>query len=64
MVALAHSHHRKHDRTNAGCSTGAANQLLSDGTYNYELDAEGNRIKRTKIVGGNVTVYGVASGTA
>jgi RHS repeat-associated protein len=30
---------------------------MSDGTYTYDYDAEGNRTKRTKIVGGNVDLY-------
>ena len=37
------------NRTNIGYSTGANNQLLSDGIYDYEYDAEGNRTKRTTI---------------
>jgi RHS repeat-associated protein len=45
------------NRTNTGYSTGANNQLLSDGTYNYEYDAEGNRVKRTEIATGHVTEY-------
>jgi len=32
-----------------GYSTGDNNRLLSDGTYDYEYDDEGNRTKRTKI---------------
>jgi YD repeat-containing protein len=32
--------------------TGENNQLLSDGTYNYEYDNEGNRIRRTEIATG------------
>ena len=39
--------------------TGAYNRLLSDGTYNYEYDAEGNRTKRTDIATGAVTEYNV-----
>jgi len=34
------------NRTNAGYVTGWNNELLSDGVYNYEYDAEGNRIAR------------------
>jgi RHS repeat-associated protein len=33
--------------------TGGANRLLSDGTYNYEYDGEGNLIQRTEISSGN-----------
>jgi RHS repeat-associated protein len=40
-----------------GYTTGDHNRLLSDGTYNYEYDAEGNRTRRTEIVTGEVTEY-------
>lgn len=33
-------------------STGAANQLTSDGQYRYEYDGEGNQIKRIDLVSG------------
>jgi RHS repeat-associated protein len=36
-------------------TTGTNNRLASDGTYNYEYDAEGNRTKRIALVGGNPT---------
>jgi RHS repeat-associated protein len=45
------------NRTNTGYSTGGNNQLLSDGTYNYQYDAEGNRTQRTNIATGEVTEY-------
>ena len=32
-----------------GYSTGAGNQLLSDGTWNYSYDAVGNTIEKTNI---------------
>ena len=35
-----------------GYRTGPANRLLSDGTYNYEYDNEGNTIRRTEIATG------------
>jgi len=35
-----------------GYVTGAANRLLSDGTYNYAYDAEGNMTLRTEIATG------------
>jgi RHS repeat-associated protein len=35
-------------------TTGKANRLLSDGTYNYEYDAEGNMSRRTQIATGEV----------
>jgi YD repeat-containing protein len=37
--------------------TGVNNQLLSDGTYNYTCDSEGNRTRRTEIATGKVTEY-------
>jgi RHS repeat-associated protein len=45
------------NRTNPGYSTGADNQLLSDGTYNYAYDGEGNVVRRTAIASGAVTEY-------
>jgi uncharacterized protein YwbE len=45
------------NRTNAGYATGINNQLNSDGTYNYQYDAEGNRIQRTKIADNSVDNY-------
>jgi RHS repeat-associated protein len=45
------------NRTNAGNQTGGNNQLLTDGTYNYAYDNEGNRISRTTIATGEVTEY-------
>jgi YD repeat-containing protein len=45
------------NRTGGGYVTTSGNRLLSDGTYNYQYDAEGNRVKRTKIVGGAVDEY-------
>jgi RHS repeat-associated protein len=35
--------------TSTGYETGANNQLLSDGTFTYQYDAEGNRTTRTRI---------------
>ncbi|MDD4271149.1 MAG: hypothetical protein PHN77_23260, partial [Thermoguttaceae bacterium] len=53
----SYSYDANGNRTNPGYVTGAYNRLLSDGTYNYEYDAEGNRIKRTDIASGAVTEY-------
>ena len=36
---------------------GLNNRLLSDGTYTYEYDGEGNRTKRTETATGEVTEY-------
>jgi RHS repeat-associated protein len=38
---------------NNGYVTGPGNRLLSDGTYNYAYDKEGNLVKRTEIASGN-----------
>ena len=45
------------NRTNPGYVSGPDNELLSDGTYNYSYDADGNRIERTNIATGAVTDY-------
>jgi len=45
------------NRTNAGYVTGPNNRLLADGTYTYEYDAEGNRIRRAETATGVVTEY-------
>ena len=45
------------NRTNTGYSTGDHNRLLGDGTYTYEYDNEGNRIRRTETATGEVTEY-------
>ncbi len=53
----AYSYDANGNRTNAGYGTGTNNQLLTDGTYNYEYDGEGNRTLRTEIGTGKVTEY-------
>jgi RHS repeat-associated protein len=45
------------NRTNAGYVIGANNRLLSDGTYNYQYNSEGNLTKRTEIATGTHTDY-------
>jgi len=45
------------NRNSAGYSTGANNELASDGTYTYTYDNEGNLVSKTAIVGGNQTLY-------
>jgi RHS repeat-associated protein len=45
------------NRTMSGYDTGNNNQLLSDGTYDYTYDDEGNRLTRTNIATGHVTRY-------
>jgi RHS repeat-associated protein len=53
----AYSYDSNGNRTNTGYVIGPDNELLSDGTYNYSYDAEGNRIERTNIATGAVTDY-------
>ena len=45
------------NRNTAGYSTGASNQVTTDGTYNYAYDAEGNLTAKTTIATGNKTLY-------
>jgi hypothetical protein len=45
------------NRTSGGYSTGANNQLRFDGTYTYDYDGEGNRIRRKNVSTGAVTEY-------
>ncbi|MCY2987758.1 MAG: Ig-like domain-containing protein [Planctomycetota bacterium] len=40
-----------------GYRTGPANELLTDGTYNYAYDDEGNMVRKTEIATGQVTVF-------
>ena len=41
----------------SGYVTGDANRLISDGTYNYEYDNEGNMVRRTEIASGDYRVF-------
>jgi RHS repeat-associated protein len=43
--------------TGPGYVIGRNNQLLSDGTFNYQYDANGNLEQKTEIATGNVTTY-------
>ncbi|EAQ79300.1 Calx-beta domain-containing protein [Blastopirellula marina] len=45
------------NRIGGGYSTGDINQILSDGTYNYTYDDEGNRLTKTNISTGEVIEY-------
>lgn len=40
-----------------GYITGPGNRLLSDGTFNYVYDNDGNQIRKTEIATGEVTVF-------
>jgi YD repeat-containing protein len=57
LTAEDYSYDANGNRTNPGYVTGVDNRLLSDGTFNYEYDNEGNRTKRTNIATGEVTEY-------
>ena len=45
------------NRIGGGYSGGGNNQLLSDGTYNYTFDDEGNRLTKTSIATGEMVEY-------
>jgi RHS repeat-associated protein len=45
------------NRIMSGYVTGDHNRLLSDGTYSYTYDEEGNRVTRTHLVTGDVDTY-------
>jgi hypothetical protein len=53
----AYTYDQNGNRTNSGYVTAAGNRLMSDGTYNYDYDSEGNRTIRTKIADGTVDEY-------
>jgi YD repeat-containing protein len=53
----SYSYDANGNRTMTGYQTGANNLTLSDGTYNYEYDDEGNRTRRTKISDGSYEEY-------
>jgi RHS repeat-associated protein len=45
------------NRVNNGYTVGPNNQLLSDGTYTYTYDQEGNRTSKTNIATGELVEY-------
>jgi RHS repeat-associated protein len=53
----SYSYDSNGNRTNTGYVIGPDNELLSDGTYNYAYDADGNCTERTNIATGAVTDY-------
>jgi RHS repeat-associated protein len=53
----AYTYDANGNRTNPGYVTGKNNRLLSDGKFNYEYDDEGNVIRQTDILTGEVTAY-------
>jgi YD repeat-containing protein len=57
QVNEAYSYDANGNRVSGGTVTGVNNQLLSDGTYTYTYDGEGNRTKRTEIATSKVTEY-------
>src|SRR5262249_42033597 len=46
------------NRTNSGYQPGPANQLSSDGTWNFTYDSEGNLTKATRVSDGQTWTYG------
>jgi RHS repeat-associated protein len=57
LTTESYSYDQNGNRVGGGYVTGADNLLLSDGTYKYQYDKDGNVIKRTKISDGSVTLY-------
>ena len=57
LVAEGHTYDQNGNRTDGSYQTGADNRLLCDGAFTYQYDAEGNRIKRTSLSDGSVTLY-------
>ena len=53
----SYSYDSNGNRTNTGYVIGPDNELVSDGTYNYSYDADGNCTERTNIATGAVTDY-------
>jgi RHS repeat-associated protein len=54
----ANSYEANGNRTNTGYVTGPDNELLSDGTWNYSYDAEGNETEKVNIATGVTWTYG------
>ncbi|HVA46739.1 MAG TPA: RHS repeat-associated core domain-containing protein, partial [Pirellulales bacterium] len=53
----SYSFDKNGNRTNAGYSTGSDNLITSDGTFNYQHDADGNTTVRTRISTNYATDY-------
>jgi RHS repeat-associated protein len=53
----AYSFDKNGNRNMAGYSTGSDNLLTSDGTFNYQHDADGNRTIRTRISNAQASDY-------
>ena len=53
----AFSYDANGNRTGSGYTVGSGNEMLSDGTYTYQYDNEGNTTRRTCIADGSVTDY-------
>lgn len=53
----SYSYDANGNRTNSGYQTGPNNRLTNDGSFTYQYDNEGNRIRRTRISNGEVTEY-------
>jgi RHS repeat-associated protein len=55
--SVSYSYDANGNRTMSGYQTGTGNELLSDGTYNYTYDKDGNMTSQTNIATGYVTYY-------
>jgi RHS repeat-associated protein len=57
LPSEAYSYDANGNRTGGGYVVGPNNEILSDGTYNYAYDPEGNLTERTNIATGAMTDY-------
>jgi RHS repeat-associated protein len=57
QAAEQYSYDANGNRIGSGYVTGKANQLLSDGTFNYLYDKDGNLVMETEIATGEVTTF-------
>ncbi len=55
--SVSYAYDANGNRTMAGYQTGTGNELLSDGTYTYTYDKDGNTLTQTNIATGDVTYY-------
>ncbi len=57
-AGTTYQYDRNGNRTGGGYVVGQANELLSDGTWNFTYDAEGNETKKVNIATGVTWTYG------
>jgi len=54
---VSYSYDLNGNRTMPGYQTETGNELLSDGTYSYTYDKDGNLVSQTNIATGSVMYY-------